>query len=128
MDPELFQNLLYALATAIVGLLAYAVRSLIVVGVAYLKARLTAVQFEALAGYAQTVVRYLEQSDAFKLLDGSKKKELAIVAILKYAEEMKIPVDRELIDKIIEASVRIVKKEIGIIEPLDEIIELPGVE
>ncbi len=111
MDPELFQNLLYAVATASVGLIAFVARSLIAIGIEYLKVKMGNEKFNALSMFAQTVVRFLEQSNVFEALDGARKKELAIVAITQYAEEHHLPIDRELIDKIIEASVRIVKKE-----------------
>lgn len=125
-DPvlvEAFQSLLTAIVTGIIALLAYFARHLISAGVAYLKAKVGNEQFDALSRYAQVIVRYLEQSEVFENLDGAKKKELAMVAILQYAEKHNLPVDRELLDKIIEASVRIVKKEI----PLPgEVISLEG--
>jgi hypothetical protein len=132
MDPILFQNLLYAVVTAAIGLIAFVARGLINIGIEYLKVKVGNEKFAALSMFAQTVVRFLEQSNVFEALDGSKKKELAIVAITKYAEEHNLPIDRELIDKIIEASVRIVKKEasgIGSIEAvqLDTVSSsLPG--
>ncbi len=111
MDSVLFQNLLYAVVTAAVGLIAFVARGLLTIGIEYLKVKVGNEKFAALSMFAQTVVRFLEQSNVFETLDGAKKKELAIVAITQYAEAHNLPIDRELIDKIIEASVRIVKKE-----------------
>lgn len=121
MDPVLFQNLLYAVVTAAVGLIAFVARGLLTVGIEYLKVKVGNEKFAALSMFAQTVVRFLEQSNVFEALDGAKKKELAIVAITQYAEAHSLPIDRELIDKIIEASVRIVKKETSGIGSLDEV-------
>lgn len=121
MDPVLFQNLLYAVVTASVGLIAFVARGLITIGIEYLKVKVGNEKFTALSMFAQTVVRFLEQSNVFEALDGDKKKELAIVAITQYAEAHNLPIDRELIDKIIEASVRIVKKETSGIGSSDDL-------
>lgn len=113
MDPTLIQNLLYALALALVGLISFALRSLIEVGIAYLRSKLSQSQFDMLYGFAATCVRSLEQSPVFSQLEGEKKKELVILQLTKFAAEKNIPLTRELCDQIIEASVQVMNSEMS---------------
>jgi hypothetical protein len=111
MDPQLIQNLIVDVILALVGVLAFGARGLVQVGIEYLHAKLGDQNFKSISSYADMTVRFLEQSPAFQELTGDKKKELAIIEILKFCEQKKLPVDRTLIDKVIESAVQIVNAE-----------------
>lgn len=106
MNQELVTQLILALALAIIGLLGYAGRALVQVGIAYLTTKLGQTNFQRLRDFAGTVVRAVEQSPIYSDLAGEKKKELAIVAVMQFAEKYKLPIDRADIDKFIEAAVQ----------------------
>ena len=106
MHPDIFQQILLAFALTLVSILAFFLRSLVQIGVEYLRAKLGESGFQQLRGYADVVVKMLEQSPAFQNFDGAKKKELAILSIIQYAEKNNLPIDRELIEKVIEAAVQ----------------------
>lgn len=116
MDPQLVQNLIVDVILALVGLVAFSARGLVQVGINYLNQKLGNTNFESLVQYAGMTVRFIEQSPAFQELTGDKKKELAIIEILKFCEKEKLPVDRALIDKVIESAVQIMNTEKGKIE------------
>ena len=113
MDPKLIQNLIVDVILLLVGVAAFGLRSLIQVGVVYLQAKLGDRNFNTLLSYADMTVRFIEQSPAFQELTGDKKKELAIIELLKFCESHKLPVDRALIDKVIESAVQIMNVEKG---------------
>ena len=106
MNPEIFQQLILAVALAIVSLIAFAFRSLLSLGITYLRAKLGESNFQRARDYADVVVKMLEQSPAFSQFDGAKKKELAILSVLQWSEKNHLPIDRELCDKVIEAAVQ----------------------
>ncbi len=116
MDPQLIQNLIVDVILALVGVAAFAARGLIQVGIVYLRGKIGDRNFDSLMSYADMTVRFIEQAPAFQELTGDKKKELAIVEILKFCEEYKLPVDRALIDKVIESAVQIMNAEKAKIE------------
>ncbi len=116
MDPQLIQNLIVDVILALVGIAAFAARGLVQVGIEYLHAKLGDQNFQSLLGYADMTVRFVEQSPAFQDLTGDKKKELAIIELLKFCEAKKLPVDRALIDKVIESAVQIMNTEKGKVE------------
>ena len=116
MNEEIFQQLIAAGALAIVSLIAFAFRSLITLGIAYLKAKLGENNFQRVRSYADVIVKMLEQHPAFKYFDGAHKKEMAIMAVLQWAEKNSLPIDRELIDKFIEAAVLEMNSQMGKIE------------
>lgn len=105
MNSEYLQQILLALALAVVSILGYGLRQLVQIGIEYLRAKLGESGFLQLRAVADTAVKMLEQSPAFQNFDGAKKKELATLWLLDYAEKNHLPVDRELIDKVIEAAV-----------------------
>jgi hypothetical protein len=106
MNPDILQQLILAVALAIVSLLAWASRELIKVGIAYLRSRLGESEYNRLRGYAVDVVKALEQSPVYTGFDGSKKKELAKVAVVQWAQAHNLPIDEALFDKFIEAAVQ----------------------
>lgn len=113
MNPDIFQQLILAVALAIVSLIAFALQGLITVGITYLRSRIGETNFQRVRSYADVVVKMLEQSPVFKSFDGEKKKELAVLAVLQFAEKNRLPVDRELIDRFIEAAVQEMNAQIG---------------
>ena len=116
MNPEILQQLILAVALAIVSLLAFAFRSLFSLGIVYLRSKIGESNFQRVRAYADVVVKMLEQSPAFETFDGAKKKELAILAVLQFSEKNNLPIDRELVDKFIEAAVQEMNSQIGKIE------------
>jgi hypothetical protein len=117
MDPVLLQRLIEAVVLAIVSLLAFVLRQVAVIGIAYLQQRLGVEQLAELKEIAQTVVRTLAQSPIFEALDPARKKEMAVVDIVTYCENHGLPVDHGLIDRLIEEAVQIMKAELGNINP-----------
>jgi hypothetical protein len=111
MDPVLIQNLFSAIALALVGLVVYLVKGLAAVGLNYLEGRLGANNLLIAKEMAILFVRTLKQSPIYEDLDPSKKKELAIGWLTKFAEEKKLPFDYNYIDKLIEEAVHIAKAE-----------------
>ncbi len=111
MDQTLVTNLLFALITAIVGLLAYAGKQLITIGLLYLQKKIGVSEYDLLLKNASTVVRFLSQSPATELWDGAQKKQYAINTILNFAEKMKINVNYDTVDQLIEEAVQVMKTE-----------------
>lgn len=103
---EIFQQLILAVALAIVSLVFWALRELVSVGITYLRAKLGQSNYEMLRSYAGVAVRAIEQSPIYQDFTGDKKKELVKVAVLQYAEAHKLPIDEALFDKFIEAAVQ----------------------
>ena len=116
MDEVLVRNLIEAAALAIIGLLAFGLRQLVVIVILYLRQKLGLERLLEMKEIAQTVVRTLQQMPVFEALDPAQKKEMALVALVQYAEGHNIPVDRPLIDKLIEEAVQIMKAELPKIE------------
>jgi hypothetical protein len=116
MDQAAITNLLVAAAVALIGFVAYAGRKLVDVGVKYLEAKLGSTQFNQVSDQAETMVRYLEQSPIFKDFDGAKKFELLKLDLLKFVQVKGIPLTDADLNKIGEAAVRVVKKEIGAVD------------
>jgi hypothetical protein len=110
MTPEIFQNLLLALITAVIGILAFAARGLITVGVAYLNSKVGVQKTDMLKSFVVTTVRFLEQSPVFKELTGAEKKERAIVEITQWCIKNNLPVDRAFVDKVIEEAVHVMNE------------------
>jgi len=116
MNPELLAQLIYALAVAVIGVIAYALRQLVQLLIAYLKSKIGETNFQRYRQYADVVVKMLEQSPAFESFDGAKKKELAILSVVQWAEKNNLPIDRELCEKVIEAAVQEMNSQVGKIE------------
>lgn len=81
-------------------------------GVAYLKVKLGDSQFALLESYTKLVVRWLEQSGIKLNYTGEEKKAIAVVAITEFAKKLNIPIDAELVDKLVEAAVNIMNGEL----------------
>jgi hypothetical protein len=121
MDPVLIQNLFSAIALALVGLVVYIVKGLAAVGLSYLESRLGASNLLVAKEMAILFVRTLKQSPVYEELDPSKKKELAVTWLTKFAAEKGLPFDYNYIDRLIEEAVHIVKTEHQDYEVLAEI-------
>lgn len=116
MDPKLVTDLLSAVLLALVGILAYTARQFVGLGILYLRSKIGDSQFDQVMKQAETTVRYLEQSPVFENLEGAKKFELLKIDLLKFCEGKGIPLADADLDKIGEAAVRVVKKEIGTVD------------
>ena len=103
---EIYQQILLAVLLGIVSLLGFALRQLILVGIAYLRARIGQAEYERVLEYARVTVKALEQTPVYKDFSGDKKKELARVAVMQFAKEHNLPIDDTLFDKFIEAAVK----------------------
>ena len=110
---QYLQPLISALILAVIGSLSYFLKQAADMGIALMKAKLSASNVQLVRDMASTVVRSLEQNPAFKDLSGTLKKERSIVAVTDYAEGLGLPVDHAFIDKIIEEAVQIMNAELG---------------
>ena len=81
-------------------------------GAALLKVKLGDSQFSLLEGYTRMVVRWLEQSGIKLNYTGEEKKAIAVVA-----RKLNIPIDADLVDKLVEAAVNIMNGELLAEEP-----------
>jgi len=113
MDQTLVQNLLFALITAIVGVLAWGLRQLITIGLVYLQKKIGNTDYDLLIKNATTIVRFLAQSPATELWNGEQKKQFAINKLIEFGDAMKIDMSGEEADQLIEAAVQIMKSEFG---------------
>ena len=129
MNPEIFQQLIVAVALAIVSLVFWAFRELVHLGIAYLRTKIGQTNYERLRQFAGTAVKAVEQSPIYKDFTGEKKFELVKVAVLQYAEEHRLPVDGPLFDKFIEAAVQEMNSQMAQIEwTTDEILPPPRLQ
>jgi hypothetical protein len=107
----LAQNLIEYTAVLLIGLTVWAVRGLWKAVKPAIEAKVGHDQLETLLSFGAVTVRWLEQHPAFTMMEGAKKKELAILEISKYAQSKRIPITSEMIDRVIEASVHIMNGE-----------------
>lgn len=108
MDPQLmavFQSLLLAVVAAVAALLTYAVKKFIVIGQLYLEQKMGQATFTFVKDYVGTTVKFLEQQPIFKEWSGPEKKEKAMTDVVGWCQTKGIPVDHDLIEKLIEAAV-----------------------
>ena len=113
LDPALssaFQTLLSALVIAVVTVLAFAVRKGVIIAQLYLEQKLGAATYDFLKGYVTTTVRFLEQTPIFKELTGPEKKDAAIKDIAAWCSEHKLPIDYDLINKLLEEAVNVMNE------------------
>jgi hypothetical protein len=115
MDPVVFQQLVVAVAVAIVSLVAFAFRGLVSVGITYLQNKVGQSGYEMIQGFVKTVVSFFEQSPVFKDLMGEEKKQRVILEVVKFCQDHNLPIDHELIDKLIEEAVLQVKKDLNLV-------------
>jgi len=126
MNSEILQQLILAVSLAIVSLVFWAIRELVKVGIAYLRAKLGQTNYERLRQYADMAVKAIEQTPIYKDFAGEKKKELARVAVVQFAQKHNLPIDEALFDKFIEAAVKEMNSQIGQIDWLGaEIVQGP---
>ena len=110
MDPTLtsaLQGLLTAVVLAIVALLTFALKKVVTLGQLYLEQKLGSATYNFLKDYAATTVRFLEQTPIFKDFTGPEKKEYAITEVVIWCQQHNLPVDHDLIDKLIEEAVNV---------------------
>lgn len=86
-------------------------------GAALLKVKLGDSQFALLEGYTRMVVRWLEQSGIKLNYTSEEKKAIAVVAITEFAKKLNIPIDADLVDKLVEAAVNIMNGDLLVEEP-----------
>ena len=113
LDPALstaFQTLLSALVLAVITVLAFAVRKGVIIAQLYLEQKLGSATYDFLKGYVTTTVRFLEQTPIFKELTGPEKKEAAIQDIAAWCSEHKLPIDYDLINKLLEEAVNVMNE------------------
>jgi hypothetical protein len=107
------QPLISALILCVVGVLSYSSKKAVDIGITYMQSKLGASQMQLFRDMASTVVRNLQQNPAFKDLEGSLKKERAIVEMTDYAGKIGLPVDTSFVGKVIEEAVQIMNSELG---------------
>lgn len=81
----------------------------------YLQQKMGREKFDEMVAFADMAVRNLEQSGLFKGLDGTQKKQNAIMHIKRRLDEIGLDMSEQDIDALIEASVHVVKTEL--VEP-----------
>lgn len=111
----LVANLIEALALALAGVISVVVAGLAKIVIGYIKAKMTAEQYDFLKQGAATIVRFIEQTSLWDdlLADGTAKKERAMLLVTEWAYENGIPLTYELLDRIIEEAVNIMNSEMG---------------
>ena len=124
----LVANLIEALALALAGIISVVVAGVGKIVIGYIKAKMTAEQYDFLKQGAATIVRFIEQTALWDdlLADGSAKKERAMLLVTEWAAEHGIPLTYELLDRIIEEAVNIMNHETGEIngDPVAGLVEV----
>lgn len=113
LENPLVVEILLVVITALMGLVVFGGRQLITLLNAYLAKKLGLEEYAALKEFAETQVRALMQSPAWKDLASSEKKEMAMVAMYEYTQKRNIAISREQLDALVEATVQRVKAEFG---------------
>ena len=106
----IYQNVVTALMLGIAAAIGVYMRGVASAGVKYIEMKLGVQETEKLRTYASTVVHFLEQSPIFKDMASMEKKERAICEVISFCEKNGIPIDHEMIDKIIEEAVHLMKE------------------
>jgi hypothetical protein len=112
------QTIIIALVGALVTIACIVIKRGEALAVSYVESKIGGNQLASLKGYAQTVVRSLEQSPIYTNFDGSKKKELAILDVTQYCKNHNLPFGYTAVDKVIEEAVQIMNVELG--KPLSD--------
>ena len=112
MDQQLLSNILLAVVTLVIGLLGYALRELIALGIAWLKTKISAERYEELLVQAGTVVSFLQQSPAWEETSKAELKSFALAKLQQWAIEHGYEFDWSAIDQAIEREVQIMKVEL----------------
>jgi hypothetical protein len=102
-------------------LVLYLIALLVVLGAAfswrwlksYLRLKLGEKTYNLLADKAEMIVRSIEQTGFYAKWDGAYKKQLAMIALRKFADLMKLTVTDDELDQIIEAMVQLLNTEAG---------------
>nr|MBN1228871.1 hypothetical protein [Anaerolineae bacterium] len=105
----LTQEVVHALGLLLAGLMASAFVMLVKSINTYLHTHVSGENLTFLKGMASTIVRYVEQSDAFHQvkLQGSEKKQKALMLFSEYCTENAIPLDYDFMDRLIEEAVNL---------------------
>ncbi len=106
MSPEILSQLILAVGLAVVSLFFWGLRELVKLGIEYLKSKLGQANYERVRTFAELAVKAIEQTPMYKDFTGDKKKELAKVAVVQWAQQHNLPIDDALFDKFIEAAVQ----------------------
>ncbi|MGW8177927.1 MAG: phage holin, LLH family [bacterium] len=89
----------------------------IVIGVAYLvkyvKTKIGEAKFYQIVGYAELAVRAAEQVGLRLNYTGEEKKAFVLGLVRKYAEQLGIVYDEQLLDDLIEAAVQKLNEGLG---------------
>lgn len=80
---------------------------------AYLVSSLGTDNYKKLTGFAETVVRALEQQGIIPKWTGEQKKEMAVNVLRQLCEKYKLDVDDDTLDMAIEEAVQILNTEQG---------------
>jgi hypothetical protein len=102
--------------------LAYFAKTGVKIAAAYLEEKAGTDKFLMLKELAVTIVRSLQQTEAFKDLDGSEKKQKALVFLYNQASALGIEIDTELLSHMIEEAVQMMKAELGSDELISEFL------
>lgn len=121
MNQALIDNLISALVLAIVGVIAYGLRSLVTVGVLYLKEKLGTTKYAQLITFASTTVRALEQSPVSNMWLGDHKKQYAMEKLQAFADYINYPIEGEMIEDLVEEAVQIMNSEIQKIDLFEDL-------
>lgn len=105
MNQDILSQLILAVGLAVVSLFFWGMRELVKLGIEYLKSRIGQANYDRVRYYVEMAVKAIEQTPMYKDFDGAKKKELAKIAVVQWAQEHGLPIDEALFDKFIEAAV-----------------------
>jgi hypothetical protein len=104
----------FGITVASVAMVAIALGFVKVV-IGWFRVKLGADQYAFLKEVAKTTVRYIEQSAKWDkaLNDGSVKKGTALLMLSQTAKDLGIPVAPDMLDRVIEEAVNIMKADVG---------------
>jgi hypothetical protein len=104
---DLFSPIIVSMVTALlvllVGYLAKTVKETLVLAGDYLSTKMNVEDYTMFRGIARDIVLTLMQHPAYKDLTGAEKKEMAIVKITNYLDEVGLNFSHEQVSEIIEA-------------------------
>jgi hypothetical protein len=92
----------------------------------YLRLKLGEKTYDLLADKAEMIVRSIEQTGFYAKWDGAYKKQLAMVALRKFADLLKLDVTDDVLDEVIEAMVQLLNTEAGKFETPQLLEETTG--
>ena len=118
MDPQIVSQIVAVLGIAIATAVGLLLKGVAAVAVKYLEGKLGETKFSMLKQTVEILVKGIEQSPFAQEFDGARKKEMVLAQVAEFCAANNIPVDRELIDQMVEAAVlnmktQIVPEEVG---------------